>query len=107
MTKEELALLRAKMRAEALETLLEWLAQVLGDWLSLQESDVQSRSLSAVARKLLQRRTEFLTIGFPGLSPEMSDLRAAEFQEAFDYYAKQLEHILKNPQAGLSKYPNP
>ena len=75
MTEQELELVRAKMKTEALTVLVLALCNVL------------SRSSTAFLPSLLdsakQKQNQYQKIAVHGLSPEYSDLLAGEFQDAF------------------------
>ena len=81
MTKTEHELLQARVRAIALETLLDYVADILRLIL---------RSLTLIGARLRQAKADHQSMAFPQFPPELSDLYAAEFQEAFDDLSEKL-----------------
>ena len=75
MTEQELEIVRLKMKIEALSLIFLGVCNALG------------RTSPAFLPSLLQtakeKQTEYQSIALKGVSPEVSDLMAAEFQEAF------------------------
>jgi len=91
MNEKEFELLRAQMRIVALEAALDWVADILRIKFALSAPHELERTRSAFLAKLSRAKQEYTTITLPWLPPEMSDLQAGEFQEAFDDVAKMLE----------------
>ena len=88
MTEQELELVRAKMKTEALTVLVLALCNVL------------SRSSTAFLPSLLdsakQKQNQYQQIAVHGLPPEYSDLLAGEFQDAFSDLIKLIEKSIAN-----------
>jgi acyl-CoA reductase-like NAD-dependent aldehyde dehydrogenase len=97
MNKEEHALYQERIRALVREVLLTWLAKFFRDYLSTKSANERSVLLMAIRNKLQAARSDYAEIAFPEATPEISDLRSAEFQEAFDEISKEMETILNSP----------
>lgn len=97
MKKKEHELFRERMRALASKVLLEWLARNLRDELARQPATERLQALMAVRYRLDQARLDYSLLALPNEAPEMSDMKTAEFQEAFDEISKKVEAILAQP----------
>jgi hypothetical protein len=97
MDKTEHALFQERMRALVRKNLLEWLAKFFRDDLSSRPERERSRLLLEIRNKLDTARVDYASLALTGMTPEMSDLKSAEFQEAFDGLSKELEKILASP----------
>jgi hypothetical protein len=96
MTEQELEILRQKAKALSATVLMEWSAEQLRLLAHTVVTDpqFQRRWATEWRRTLQELRAEYQQIVFPECPPEMSDLYAAEFQEAFDDAVKRIEKIL-------------
>lgn len=96
MTEQELEILRQKAKALAATVLMEWSAGQLRllAYTVVTDPQFQQRWATEWQRTLLELRAEYQQIAFPERPPELSDLYAAEFQEAFDEAVKRVEKIL-------------
>lgn len=96
MTNDEYEALKMRMKYFATKALLTWAVSALKAWLSTLPPEQRSLELSAVSKKLSAARNDYATLAFESMSPEMSDLQAGEFQDAFDLLAKAIEKDLSN-----------
>jgi hypothetical protein len=93
MTKEEHKVLKLSARIAALTTISSWQSVVIEAFLSEMAPDERTRMTEAM-RLLLQSVKESDThIAFPELPAELSDLWAAELQEALASEYKRMESI--------------
>ena len=87
MTEQELEIVKLKMKIEALSLVFFGVCNALG------------RAYPAFVPSLLstvkEKQIEYQSIALKGISPEISDLMAAEFQEAFDDLISLMELTLK------------
>jgi hypothetical protein len=95
MTPAEHEKLQLEMRVLALETICDWLADVLRIHGTDPVSGQQSQWLAPIEKKLRARRAEYATMTMPELHPAESDLRTALFLEAFDESSERLLKLLR------------
>jgi hypothetical protein len=75
MTEQELEIVRLKMKIEALSLIFFGVCNALGR--------TSPAFLPSLLKTAKEKQTEYQSIALKGVSPEVSDLMAAEFQEAF------------------------
>jgi len=96
MTPTEHETYALKMRALALQTLVDWNADLWHELGMQSESAARSEFLSAMRKKLLIARADYQEITLQGVHPVESDLRAALFQEAFDLASEKMMKIIEH-----------
>ena len=87
MTEQELEIVKLKMKIEALSLVFFGVCNALG-----RASPAFVPSLLSTVK---EKQIEYQSIALKGISPEISDLMAAEFQEAFDDLISLMELTLK------------
>lgn len=81
-------------RAVAAEATVEYLANLVRLLLEMQPAASRSAFLSGIQEKIDAAKANFLQMAIKGVTPEWSDLIAAEFQDAFDELTKKLKETL-------------
>jgi hypothetical protein len=94
MNKEEHKILKLSARIAALTTISTWQAVVIRQFLSEMPLAERSEITQAMRRMLSHARENDAGIAFPELPPEMSDLWAAELQEALANEYQRAEALL-------------
>ena len=97
MTPDELEVFRFKVKIVALQALLDFVANVLRLRFLFSPPAEQQASYESFRKKMEDARRDYESMTFPELPPEMSDLQAAEFQEAFDSASRYLEKKVCDP----------
>lgn len=84
MTETEFLSIKNSARAMAAELLANWLAALVPPLLEGWPDEARPQMLETIAERLEQGRISYSTLALKGYPPEISDLVAGEFQEAFD-----------------------
>lgn len=103
MTPDEHEILALKMRGLAQQTLLDWLAKILGALYGSPQSELRSALLLEVEQALTRIKADYADMTLAHLHPVESDLHAALFQESFDDLSKRLMGIISNPAMATGK----
>ena len=91
MTDDELRQLRVAADATALQALFRWQIQLIQALLCGLPEETRTQSVKVMMRKLQEKRLDCSQMTFPEMPWSVSDLWAAEAQDAFDRRAQELE----------------
>ena len=84
MTEQELEIVRLKMKIEALSVIFFGVCNALGR--------TSPAFLPSLLKTAKEKQLEYQVVALKGVSPELSDLIAGEFQEAFNDLISQMEN---------------